>query len=99
MKEQLGKAIRLKNLSALTERLVSMMRDYGITLKQAVIWDMEGFGNYNPKLPSHVQHYLLVNGITNVEDRLFYIKLLRGLSPDIALKELESDNNDTPTDK
>ena len=99
MKEQLGRAIRLKNLSVLTERLVSMMRDYDITLKQAVMWDMEGFDNYNPKIPSHVQHYLLVNGIINVEDRLFYIKLLRGLSPDIALKELESNDNDTPRNK
>jgi hypothetical protein len=89
---------RLKNLKVFTERIVSMMRDYNISLKQAVIWDMEGFGNYNPTISAHIQHYLIVNGILNVNDRLFYIKVLRGFAPDIKLKELEN-NNDAPRDK
>lgn len=89
---------RLKNLRVFTERIVSMMRDYDISLKQAVLWDMEGFGNYDPTISAHIQHYLLVNGIRNANDRLFYIKVLRGFTPDIKLKELEN-NNDAPGDK
>ena len=96
LKEASGRAIRIKNLAVLTERLISMMRDYNITLKQAVMWDMEGFDNYNPKIAAHIQHYLLVNGVNNVDDRLFYIKIVKGLSPDIVLSHLESDERDTP---
>lgn len=62
-----------------------MMRDYNITLRQSLIWDMEGFDSYNYKKDSHVQHYLIVNGIVDVEDRLFYLRVVKGLCPDIKL--------------
>jgi len=69
------------------------MKDYDITLKQAIIWDMEGFDNYNYKKDTHLQHYLIVNGIIDVEDRLFYLRVVKGISPDIKLRDEQK--NDT----
>ena len=79
----------MQNLQVFNERIVSMMRDYDISLKTAILWDMEGFDNYNPKVDAHVQHYLVVNGINDVEDRLFYLKIMKGVSPDIGLTEVK----------
>jgi hypothetical protein len=87
------RGLRLKNLQVFNERLVSMMKDYDITLKQAIIWDMEGFDNYNYKKDTHLQHYLIVNGIIDVEDRLFYLRVVKGISPDIKLRDEQK--NDT----
>jgi hypothetical protein len=76
-------------LNIYTKRIVSMMRDYKITLKKAIEWDMEGFSHhYNLNFDSHVVHYLLVNGITRQKDIYYYLKVLRGKSPDISYEEL-----------
>lgn len=74
-----------------------MMKDYDISLKEAITWDMEGFDNYNPEISAHVQHYLVANGIHNAYDRLFYVKIMRGLTPDFKLSKLEN-SNDTSRD-
>lgn len=81
------------NLKVYAERLVSMMKDYDITLKEAISWDMEGFGNYNPSLVSHIHHYLVANGLHDTDDRLFYVKVMRGLVPDFKLSKLENSND------
>lgn len=92
LKQSQVKSLRLLNLSVFNERLVSMMKDYTITLKQAIIWDMEGFDSYDYRKDTHLQHYLIVNGIVDVEDRLFYLKIVKGLSPDIKLTARQDDD-------
>lgn len=96
LKQDRTKRLRIKNLEVFNERLVSMMRDYDISLRQAIIWDMEGFDNYNYKRDTHLQHYLIVNGIVDVEDRLFYLRVMKRVLPDYKLTTENS--NDTSRD-
>lgn len=87
-------SLRTENLEVFSERIVSMMRDYNISLKEAVTWDMEGFDSYDTKNIRHISHYLVVNGLTEYDDRLFYLKVMNGEIPNIGLKV----NNDASRD-
>lgn len=80
-------------------RLVSMMKDYDISLKEAIEWDMSGFQHhYKLSYDSHVAHYLNSNGITDKDSILYYLKVLRGKLPDLKLSDMGIEGDDSSRD-
>jgi len=63
-----------------------MMKDYSISLREALMWDHEGFGFLT------LDDYLIVNGVTYSNDKEFYIRILIKKIPDITLSELTEDD-------
>lgn len=73
-------------------RIVGMMKDYGITMLEAITWDFEHFMGS----PHTIYHHYGTNGLRNafdvymnineVEDGKFYKDIFFGISSDFMLK-------------
>lgn len=83
-------------LKVFRERIMSMMKDYNITMGTALLWDFEGFGNdlksllRENKLEDEFLFYLWQNNVYGVytgEDH-FYLDVFMGRRSDMVLKKV-----------
>lgn len=71
------------------ERILSMMNDYGISLAQAIAWDVEGFPPLYPgkiilTVEDELKYYYHVNRIPE-SDHQFFTDILTGREKDYGL--------------
>lgn len=85
----------------LYKRLLDMMNDHDISLREAIEWDMLGFMPYEPKSKiiltpeEEVDYYLHTNYISD-ENRVFFSGVALGYFPDYGLTdEEETEQKDT----
>jgi len=76
------------------KRLLDMMNDYDISLKQAIEWDMLGFMPYPSKKiiltpEEEVDYYLHLNYVPE-ESRIFFGGVALGYFPDYGLTDEEA---------
>jgi hypothetical protein len=84
------------------ETIVGMMKDYDITMFDALLWDFESypfvFGNaekiFKNKgaaiLESTFRKYLTLNGITSEADKNFYTGIFMGRENNLELKSAQA---------
>jgi len=77
------------------KRLLDMMYDYDISLKQAVLWDFDGFMPYPKKNmiltpEEELDFYLYMNYIPD-GGRMFFAGVALGYFPDYGLTDLEEE--------
>lgn len=76
-------------------RLISMMKEYGITLSDALEWDFEGFGNIvevsedEGMLEADFSYYLSQNGV-DPDAWSWYTDVFMGKIADLRLKDITS---------
>ncbi len=75
------------------KRLLDMMNDYEISLKQAILWDLDGFMPYPSKgmiltAEEEIDYYLYMNYIPD-DSRVFFSGVALGYFPDYGLHEIE----------
>ncbi len=75
------------------KRLLDMMNDYDISLKEAIEWDMLGFMPYPSKTTiltpeEEVDYYLHMNYVPE-ESRIFFSGVALGYFPDYGLTDVE----------
>ena len=81
-----------KSLSIFNDRIVTMMKDYQISMRQALEWDFEGFENilqqsWEENMLEHdFKYYLWQNGIRD-DYWPFYADIFMGRANDMGLKK------------
>lgn len=88
-----------------TEAIVGMMKDYNITMFDALLWDFESypfvfgdaekiFKNSGGAILESIFHkYLTLNGITSEADKNFYAGIFMGRENNMELRDAQARNN------
>lgn len=80
-----------ENNKIFMERLIQMMRDYSLTLGEAIEWDMEGFhtapGANEMDFEYELDYYFWSNGLDYSKSR-FYSDIVDGRISDIELQAI-----------
>lgn len=77
------------------KRLIDMMADYDISLRQSILWDFDGFMPYPRKdvilSPEEEMDYYLYMNYLKDGDRTFFAGVALGYFPDYGLIDLEEE--------
>lgn len=80
------------NNSVYIKRIISMMKDYDLSMKDAILWDMDGFmeapGANDMDFLYELDFYFWSNGL-KLEDTVLYHDVVTGKDTDYVLSTLK----------
>ena len=78
------------NQSTFISRIITMMAEYNLPMKDAMLWDMEGFtdapGANDMDFSYELDYYFWINGL-KLEQTLLYHEIMTGKHSDYVLME------------